>query len=378
MGVYVKMRELLEERQNVWQQAKDVLLQAERERRGMTAEENARFERASEEMDRLDRERLELLASDEADRERALVNEEFRRVATPGERAEADRRDRQIVDFFRRGSSTTAVNVDLRPAMYASDAIRNGATGQELRVLQTDGGASGGSLTVPTVVESTVWSYFVSSNAMRRLPCTVVTRRDGAPYVVPRVNTHGIATQVASQTTAFAGTDPVRGNITLSAYDFGQLTAVSNDMLEDSGVDVLNFVAQEIGGSIGRLTSQKYITGAGSTEPTGIMTAVTGAGTIATGGSLIDPTYEKLIDLIYSVPTQYRARNGAFLMHDLTASTIRKIRDGAGRHNRRIHLERIADCGHARRTTRHTARLPRRNRRRRRVPRIQRESRRVR
>ena len=135
----------------------------------------------------------------------------------------------------------------------------------------------------------------------------------------------------ASQTTAFAGSDPVLGSMVLSAYDFGQLIYCSNDMLEDSGTDVVSYVAQEIGGSIGRLTSTKYITGAGSTEPTGVMTAVTGSGTISTGGFTTGPTYEKLLDLVYSVPTQYKARGKAgLLMHDLTASSIRKLRDGAG------------------------------------------------
>ena len=88
---------------------------------------------------------------------------------------------------------------------------------------------------------------------MRRLPTTVITRDGGEPHVVPRVNTHGIGTQVASQSTAFAGTDPVLGSVVLSAYDFGQLTNVSNDLMEDSGVDVMALVSKEIGGAIGRL-----------------------------------------------------------------------------------------------------------------------------
>src|SRR5258708_40350997 len=61
------------------------------------------------------------------------------------------------------------------------------------------------------------------------------------------------------------------------------------------------------------------------------MTAVTGAGTISRGGSLIDATFEKLTDLVYSVPNPYRSRgNAAFLMHDLTAAMLRKLRSGAG------------------------------------------------
>ena len=166
---------------------------------------------------------------------------------------------------------------------------------------------------------------------MRRLPTTVVTRDDGAPHVVPKVGTHAIATQVASQSTAFAGTDPVLAAITLNAYDFGQLVAVANDLVEDSGVNLIELVAKELGGSIGRLTSAAYITGSGSSYPNGVMTAVTGSGTIATGGTLIGPTMDKLLDLTYSVPNQYRmSGNAGFLMHDNTAASVRKLRSGSG------------------------------------------------
>jgi HK97 family phage major capsid protein len=68
-----------------------------------------------------------------------------------------------------------------------------------------------------------------------------------------------------------------------------------------------------------------------STEPLGVMTAVTGSGTIATGGFTTDPTFEKMVDLMVSVPNQYRQRNScAWLTHDLTAGVLRKLRDGAG------------------------------------------------
>ena len=62
------------------------------------------------------------------------------------------------------------------------------------------------------------------------------------------------------------------------------------------------------------------------------MTILAGAGTnapIKTGGSLIAPTVEKFIDLQYSVADSVRQR-GSWLMHDSTAGSIRKLRDGAG------------------------------------------------
>jgi HK97 family phage major capsid protein len=50
---------------------------------------------------------------------------------------------------------------------------------------------------------------------------------------------------------------------------------------------------------------------------------------VKTGGSLIAPTVEKFIDLQYSINDQAR-QNASWLMHDTTAGSIRKLRDGAG------------------------------------------------
>jgi len=318
-------------RLNSWDAAKRILDRAAAEHREMTAEEKAGCDKAEAEMRKFDQMREDLLSSDAAQAEFETVNEALRSITTSDERRASAASEESMLDFFKRGSPTGHITINLNRARYAHDAVGQGVRGRELRSIVGDGGVSGGSLTIPTTVESAVWSYFVSSNAMRRLPTTVITRDGGEPHVVPRVNTHGAATQVASQSTAFAGTDPVLGDIVLNAYDYGQLISVSNDLMEDSGVNVMELVSREIGGAVGRLTSAAYITGSGSSQPTGVMTAVTGAGTVATGGSLIGPTFDKLIDLVYSVPNQYRmSGNAGWLMHDQTAASIRKLRSGAG------------------------------------------------
>src|SRR4051794_40210617 len=103
----------------------------------------------------------------------------------------------------------------------------------ELRTYQSDAGSTGGSLTVPTEVAISVYAFMVNGNAIRRV-ARVITTPGGNPISYPRVTTHSVGTQIASQTTAVTTGTAVLGNMTLNAYDFGQLSAVSNDMLEDS------------------------------------------------------------------------------------------------------------------------------------------------
>jgi HK97 family phage major capsid protein len=116
---------------------------------------------------------------------------------------------------------------------------------------------------------------------------TKVITDGGNPMAFPRTSTHAAGTQIANQDTTFTGTDPVLGSMTLNAYDFGELLAVGNDLLEDSGTDVLGWVASQLGRAIGQVTATGYVTGSGSNTIQGIQGAIGGAGTIATGGSLI-------------------------------------------------------------------------------------------
>lgn len=338
-----QVKDLNAQRQNAWEQGKAVLDRAMSEKRAMTADEQQTYDRTSDEVTRLANTRDALISSDGAQRELETVNEELRRVATPGERADADRRDAQleqeIRSFFRpevHTKGTMALELDLTVPARIYDMHRNGIPLAELRaVIATDTGASGGSLTVPTTVASSVYAYMTAQTAMRRIGCTIITTDSGNAMNFPKIATHGIGTQVATQDTAFAGTDPVLGQMTLNAYDYGQLCAVASDMLEDSGVDVLSFVTRQIGRAVGQVTGTDYVTGSGSSKPNGVMTALGGAGTIASGestsiGGTLGRSVEKLIDLQYSVVDSYRNNGAAWLMKDSTGATIRKLRDGAG------------------------------------------------
>lgn len=341
MSVEEEVRALNEKRMNTISQSREILLRASSEKRELTQEESANHDKAMDEITRIDKTRDAIIASDRAQREYEQIHEDINRVATPEERADAAQKDKkleiEVRDFFRRSvhqPGVNAVELDLSVPAAAFAARRAGMSMEEFRVLQTDGGASGGSLTVPTTVASQIYAYMTAQVAMRRIGCTIITTDSGNAMNFPKVATHSIATQVATQNTAFAGTDPVLGQMTLNAYDFGELAAISNDMLEDSGVDVLGFVARQIGRAIGQITATGYVTGSGSSTIQGIEGAVVGAGTIASGGSLFGlpagQELEKLIDLQYSVVDSYRQNGAAWLMRDLTAARIRKIRDGAG------------------------------------------------
>ena len=125
MTIHERVKDLNERRLRTWERGKEILDEAARQGRGLTGEERANFDRTSDEITRLDRERDDLVGSDEAKREREFLHEEFRRVASPDERRATERLS-PLDESWRRGSRTTAVNVDLRAAAYTSNAYRAG------------------------------------------------------------------------------------------------------------------------------------------------------------------------------------------------------------------------------------------------------------
>jgi HK97 family phage major capsid protein len=223
------------------------------------------------------------------------------------------------------------MSMDLRPAHRVADMLRMGASHEEVRALLWDTGsiASG----VPVTTAASVYQLMTAGIAAFRMPTTKISSDSGDAMKFPRVNAHGIGTQVIAQGTAIGGTDPTFLSMQLDAYKYGQLVQVANETIADNGFDTLGFVTSNIARAVAQVIDADLIVGTGSGEPQGMMTAVTvgAAGTVATGGTLITPTYENLVDLVYSVNDQYRASgNSAFLMRDATAGIIRKIRDGAG------------------------------------------------
>lgn len=325
-----QIKELNTQRQRAWNEQKALLDIAAGEKRALSTEEVQKSERIDADLDSLRSQVDQLAKARERAQEMEGLRAEFDRITAPtGDRPAAPGVDYR--EFFRAGSNVRELEIDLQPAARAMNAWRDGARGDEFRaVVAGDVGASAGSLTIPTQIATDIYQFMTAAVAMRRTRATIITTSGAAPLKFPKVSTHGVATMVADQDTAFAGTDPVLADMTLNAYDYGQLIAVANDLLEDSGSNVISFVTQQIGRAIGELTASEYVTGTGSSKPNGVMTAITGAGTIATGGSLIDPTFEKLIDLVYSVNGNYRARGAEWLMNDLTTGVIRKVRDGAG------------------------------------------------
>jgi len=296
--------------------------------RERTAEESQKIARLDARIDEIDAEVREFVARETREREAATLREQT--LSVFGE-ARTAKRDAHSVDAFRSWLANPhgEFEVDIQRAMRERQLLRQGASPDEIRALAWD--ATSGSLVVPTTMARSLFDLLEANIAAFRMGATQMNTSTGENMQLPRLQTHGIGTQVSGQGTTIAGSDPVMNRVNLNVYKYGQLVRVSSELVNDAAFDIASWLGGDIGYALGRIVDADLVTGTGTNEPTG-MTILAGAGTnapIKTGGSLIAPTVEKFIDLQYSVADSVRQR-GSWLMHDSTAGSIRKLRDGAG------------------------------------------------
>ncbi|MGE0881530.1 MAG: phage major capsid protein [Acidimicrobiia bacterium] len=326
MGASETVRDLRAQRQRAWSEGKALL---DETRGQFSAEQQAKWQRINAHLNELDIAIDNTIDAVNRENEAAVIrsihpelDDRFHRPAFGA--SESDR----LRAFAQRGGPSE-YEVNLAPAFAERQMIRSGADARELRALYSDTGSVGSA--VPTSMSRTLVEYLEASSALMKMPTTKLNTASGEPIRIPKITAHTIGTQVSGMGTTIGGTDPAFIFVELSAFKYGALVQVANEVITDAGVDMAEFLGRDIGRAVGRVLSTDLVLGTGSGEPLGVVAALTGSGTIATGGSLINPTVEKLLDLVYSVNAEYRSDPScSWLMNDSTAGTIRKLRDGAG------------------------------------------------
>ena len=119
------------------------------------------------------------------------------------------------------------------------------------------------------------------------------------------------------------------------------MPAATSALLDDCAVNIDEWIAEEVRDAFAQQEGTAFVTGNGTAKPKGFLdyTKVDNAswswgniGFIKTG---VDGAFaatnpgDKLIDLVYTVKSGYRA-NGTFVFNRATQAVIRKMKDGDG------------------------------------------------
>jgi HK97 family phage major capsid protein len=293
----------IELRNRAWEEAKALLDAAAAEKRDLSAEEEQKYARINEDLNK----RSETIKQLQADEARELNIAEATRGKRTAEETREVQNDADLVRALCRG--------EVRSVTFEKRDVLTSSTGAP----------------VPTSFYDQIVEHMVVAGPMLQTS-TMINTAGGEALQIPRTSAYSTATLTA-QGSAFSESDPTfQAFITLNAYKYGHLIQVSREMIDDSGVDLLGFLARQSGIAIGVAVNTALTTGTDSTMPNGIAVA---AGSGVTGSTAVVGAFtaDNLIDLSYSVNSAYRRMPGTgWMMATSALAATRKLKDTYGQY----------------------------------------------
>jgi HK97 family phage major capsid protein len=239
-----------------------------------------------------------------------------------------------------RGAQRNAASLEHKSAFEAYVRAGDAVTLRELeQKALTIGGSDGGGYLVPAEIETQIGERLTAISPIRSIAGqrTISTNNYKKPFMTagPAVGWVG-ETDARTQTTA-----PALDSLSFPAMELYAMPAATAALLEDSAVNIDEWLAQEVEQVFAAQEGTAFVTGDGSNKPKGFLAYTTVAnaswtwgniGYIASGSAGAFPASnpsDVLVDLVYAVKAGYR-QNGSFVMNRKTQSVIRKFKDTGG------------------------------------------------
>lgn len=298
MSDYVKV--LLEERNKANKAARDIVDAAIAESRSLTAEDNEAIARADADFEAKNAMLSELRKIEDREAEiRAAVADQPEARVSPEFREQ--RSDEDIVRGLAKGEIRS----------YEFRDVSKSATGAP----------------VPTSFYGRILELARDTGPMLGWGQTINTA-SGDNLQIPRTNAYSTGS-VTTEGTTYGESDPTfQSFLVLGAYKESVLFQVTREMIDDSGVDILGYLATNIGQAIGYIVNTHLTVGTGTYQPTGV---VTSAGSALTSGTSLTFAYADVVDLYYSLDPAVRSSSKfAFMGSTGAFKRLRKLVDSTG------------------------------------------------
>jgi HK97 family phage major capsid protein len=265
----------------------------------------------------------DVITSDKVDRINKAVDElilKSRRPALSADRvAEPSEHKRAFDGYVRKGEA-------------------HGLSALEAKAMSIGSNPDGGYL-VPQETEAEIGRLLSKASPMRQI--ADVRQVSSSIYKKPFA-TAGAAAGWVGETAARPQTNsPTLAELQFPAMELYAMPAATQALLDDSAVNLDEWIAREVETVFAEQESEAFITGNGTNKPKGFMdyTKVANSawtwgntGYIATGvagGFAASNPSDKLVDVIYSLKAGYR-QNGRWVLNRSTQAAIRKFKDAQG------------------------------------------------
>lgn len=327
-------KELRHKRGQLIDAGRAILDKAKEEKRELSAEERANYnkmweeQRALKEQIEIEERQAQLDKENDPETRQAALEAELRKrqqkpeTPVPGEKLE----DRSKAD---------AEKAKKEQRRLVNEYLLGNITDKELRGLQADLAVKGGYLIAPSDMSSELIADVTNETVIRGL-CSVITLTKAVSLGFPRLRTRMAAASWSSEL-ANASED--------TALDFGKreffphpgsaFAKVSEDLMRLAAISPENIVRSEIARVRAELEENAFLTGDGQKKPLGLFTAsndgIDTSRDVATDNASDAPTFNGLKRAKHKIKPQYRPR-AKWLMHDDLVMLVSMIKDGNGQY----------------------------------------------
>lgn len=245
--------------------------------------------------------------------------------------ADADRNFNAAAKDAKDGSKTGEIDALQAVALY----MRHGANvnveqAVAIRNAMSTTTAAEGGFTVPAEVVAMVVDSLKAFGGMRSL-ADVITTAGGNSLSYPTSDGTAEVGEIVAENAAASSGDVTFGTVSVNPYKYSsKKVALPWELIQDSAIDVVQFVVNRLATRLARITNTHYTVGTGTGQPFGVMSRAS-TGKIGATGTTVSATYDDLIDLIHSVNSAYRGPGARFMFKDLTLGILRKVKDSTGR-----------------------------------------------
>jgi HK97 family phage major capsid protein len=310
------VKELLEKRASIWNQAQALREKAAAEKRTFTAEEQQQWDRMVAEMS-------DLKAQADREERAAQIEAEMRQSTTTPVRPAAGGTETRETEHDKeyRAAFDTFIRKGIAELTAEQRALLS-----EKRALSAVTGNLGG-YTIVQASFGRLIDEMKSFGGLRQTRAEVITTATGEAMPIPvGDDTANKGRRLAAGDTAATNKDPAFAQRNLDTFLYtSEIVKAPFQLLQDSMFDIEGWLWRKLAERISRITNEEQTTGDGNGMPLGLVTGA-GVGKIAPDGQTADVTYADLVDLFLSVDATYR-QNGEWTLNDNLLKKLMQLVD---------------------------------------------------
>lgn len=284
------MKALIEKRANLQAQLKAVLEKAKTENRAMTAEENTEFER---------------------------IEGEIRAIDTT---IEAEKRAKNIPAPQVNNEPGNSLTEEQKEERAFADYIRGVALENRAGEIQLTQGNNGA--IVPTTIANRIIKAVRDMVPFLQFADVITTNGNLSVPVYGEDSTNYVDADYVDERSELTDNVGKFTTIDLTGYVIGALALVSNKLKDNTDIDVVGFIVNQVAESIAEKLEKEFINGNADK-----ISGITGATNVVTTASATAVTYDELLALKHSLKQRFRG-NAKLIMNPSTYTAICKLKDG--------------------------------------------------